>query len=107
DKLLLISCYIVLVSHPRNNYITTWFFIFALAREICIIMGTGVLYYVNNNLHIVKPTIWGKLAMFGQIIFLIINCLGFEYSASTVFYYLSPLCMIIVSLLMIISWIHY
>ncbi|MFH0898682.1 MAG: CDP-alcohol phosphatidyltransferase family protein [bacterium] len=70
DKLFLICCFGALSFWPSPSFsIPTWFFWMVVGRELFILIGASILVALGSNLK-VRPTIWGKLTTFFQLLFL-------------------------------------
>jgi len=71
DKVLLVSvfCALAFLQLPLFQ-IPVWFFILVFAREVIILLGSGVVLKVNPQARI-EPIIWGKLTTLFQILFVI------------------------------------
>ncbi len=80
DKLLVLSCYLTFAyTDTLFLSIPVWFFWLVLFKEILLIIGGVIFYFLNGN--IVQPVTVGKTAMAVQIIFIawLASCYYFHW----------------------------
>ncbi|MFH1831280.1 MAG: CDP-alcohol phosphatidyltransferase family protein [bacterium] len=70
DKIFLVSCFSALAFFSSPSFfIPTWFVAMVVGREVIILVGSSILMFSGVNFE-VKPTIWGKLTTFFQLLFI-------------------------------------
>ncbi len=80
DKLLLMSaffCLYALKSLPLR--IPLWFLVLVVSRDLIILIGTGIMFLIGVKFKI-KPSVWGKLTTFFQMITIVSVLLVFRFS---------------------------
>lgn len=71
DKILLVSCFATLAFvEPHPFSIPLWFVLLVLFRDMIILAGGFIIYYVRGHL-VVQPSILGKTTTFVQVWFII------------------------------------
>ncbi len=71
DKILLLATFASFVFSKIDDLVMPlWFLIFAISRELIIVLGAILISWFVGNIRI-KPTIWGKTTTFLHIIFLL------------------------------------
>jgi len=71
DKILLLATFSAFMFAKLPKMVLPfWFLFFVLFRELVIICGSLIIVFVKGNLQI-KPTLFGKLTTFFQIIFIL------------------------------------
>lgn len=70
DKLLILSCFGTLVFYQSSLFsIPNWFFLLLVCKELLLLMGALFLYLLSGTF-LIKPHLFGKLAMALQTIFI-------------------------------------
>lgn len=105
DKLLITTCYAVLVFFPVEKLVIPgWFLSVVLAKEVALLVGALYWGIVKQEIEI-RPSWLGKLAMVVQSMLVgwVLVCSLFHWAPLKTFY-----CFIAVSLILVIgSLIHY
>lgn len=106
DKLFLISS-LGSLSFLESPFfkIPVWFFILIVVRELILLIGGYLVMLVTGSCESIKPSIWGKLTTFGQIIFIV-----WLFVSSTIikdYLIINYVIIVIISLLSLFSLFHY
>ncbi len=92
DKALLISSFIFIYNSNLSIKFPFWFVVLVISRDIYILSGAALIYYLKGSLE-VKPSIFGKLTTFFQIItiitVLLINIINLPEVLLTIFIYIT------------------
>ncbi len=64
DKLLLVSSFAILAF---LNFLPSWLAILVISRDIIILIGFAVLYFITGHSIAVRPTLIGKASTFFQL----------------------------------------
>jgi len=95
DKALLITAFIF-VRHVSIQYFSItlplWVLLIVISRDIIILIGSGILLATGNSIEI-KPTWWGKLTTFFQMVTIISVIL--ELRSSWAFWWVASIFTII------------
>ena len=67
DKGLLLTAIVTLSFSDWNHAFPLWFPVLVIARDVVILAGCGILYFLNGGLD-VKPSWTGKAATAGQMV---------------------------------------
>lgn len=100
DKFLLIVAFItlsLLTTAPPHIRIPPWVLIIVLTRDLFILIGAAIIYMIFGYVEF-KPSLWGKVTTFFQMLTVLSVLLRFRYS-----YVIWTLA----ALLTVISGIHY
>jgi len=65
DKLLLMSSFIILAF---LGFVPHWLAILVISRDIIILLGFAVLYFITGHSMTVRPTLVGKVSTFFQLL---------------------------------------
>jgi len=65
DKLLLVSSFLILAF---LGFIPRWLAILVVSRDVIILVGFAVLYFITNHSVAVRPTLIGKASTFFQLL---------------------------------------
>ena len=65
DKLLLVSSFIILAF---LGFVPRWLAILVISRDIIILIGFAVLYFITGHSITVRPTLIGKVCTFFQLL---------------------------------------
>ena len=84
DKLLLISSFVILAF---LEHIPSWLAVLVITRDIIILLGYSVLYFVTGHSIEVRPTLIGKASTFFQLSMVILTLVRLHDS----FWYYGPL----------------
>lgn len=106
DKLFLISS-LGSLSFLESPFfkIPVWFFILIVVRELILLIGGYLVMLVTGSCESIKPSIWGKLTTFGQIIFIV-----WLFMSNTVikdYLLINYILLVIISILSLFSLFHY
>lgn len=105
DKILLLSCFFAL-SSVQSSFMTVpgWFFWIIFIKEIALVVGAVVVYWVRGELE-VKPTMLGKATAAAQMLFIVwfFACSFFHWLPFKTFYIL----LILMVVLALASLVHY
>jgi CDP-diacylglycerol--glycerol-3-phosphate 3-phosphatidyltransferase len=100
DKALLLTAFIF-IYRISNVYFSVslplWVLLIVISRDCIILIGSGIIMMTNENIQI-KPTWWGKLTTFFQMMTIVSLILEFKFS---------PFIWWIASLFTVISGIDY
>lgn len=81
DKLLLFSSFIFIYllhdSLPLHFKIPLWLILLVITRDMCLLTGVAIMYVFKQNISI-KPSIWGKLTTFFQMLTILTILLDFS-----------------------------
>ncbi len=80
DKFLLMSAFFCLYAFkelPMN--IPFWVLLVIVSRDLIILIGAGIIFLMGVSMEI-KPTLWGKLTTFFQMMTVLSVLLGFKLS---------------------------
>jgi cardiolipin synthase len=105
DKVFLLFCFgSLVVFEAPAFYIPSWFFVIEIIREVTILLGAYFLLVTHENFEI-KPTIFGKLTTFFQLVFIswLFVCRFFSFNPVKTFNVL----LILLVIFSFLSWIHY
>ncbi len=75
DKVLLISAFIFIYNSNLEIKFPYWFVVIVISRDIYIVMGSLIIYVLKGSLN-VRPSIYGKLTTFFQILSVVITLLA-------------------------------
>ncbi|NPA53414.1 MAG: CDP-diacylglycerol--glycerol-3-phosphate 3-phosphatidyltransferase [Aquificae bacterium] len=67
DKALLISSFIFIYNSDLNVKFPFWFVVLVISRDVYILVGAAIIYLIKGHLD-VKPSIFGKMTTFFQIL---------------------------------------
>ena len=70
DKILLISAYICLYKIGvlfETVQFPIWLVVAVISRDVVLLLGSMIIRITNGDI-IVKPTVWGKMTMFFQVL---------------------------------------
>ncbi|WP_457623479.1 CDP-diacylglycerol--glycerol-3-phosphate 3-phosphatidyltransferase [Persephonella sp.] len=67
DKTLLVCSFIFIYNSDMSIKFPFWYVVLVISRDIYILLGSGVIYFLKGNLEI-KPSIFGKATTFFQIL---------------------------------------
>ena len=106
DKLFLVSSFgsLAFLDSPFFK-IPAWFFILIVIRESILLVGGYLVMLITGGWEGIKPSVWGKLTTFGQIVFIVWifwsnvvmgDCLA-----------LNNILLVIISILSLFSLFHY
>lgn len=93
DKLLLLTAFIALYalrrSLPLEFQIPLWVVLVVVSRDILILLGVGILYFLKIEIPI-APSMWGKLTTFFQMftvlsVIMNISFSNFIWTAAVIF----------------------
>ena len=82
DKILITSAFIslsVINSIPEYVRIPAWVVIVVISRDVFIILGTLVIYFIKGNIA-VKPSWLGKFTTFTQMLAIWVILISFRYN---------------------------
>jgi cardiolipin synthase len=65
DKLLLVSSFLILAF---LGFIPRWLAILVISRDVVILIGFAVLYFITGHSIVVRPTLVGKASTFFQLL---------------------------------------
>lgn len=105
DKIFLLSCFsgLSFLDSP-SFHIPTWFFFMVLGREFIISFGFFILMILGKNAQ-PRPTIWGKLTTFFQLLFIfwIFVCYFFGWAPVRTY----GVFLILLAVFSVLSLLHY
>lgn len=105
DKILILGCLFTLACIPSQVFhLPLWFVVMILLRELIVIGGVVVLYFLKGIIQI-QPTLTSKITTFFQILFIvwIFACYFFHWLPIKTYYGMLSL----VTVLVIVSLIQY
>ena len=73
DKLLLVSSFLILAFF---GFIPRWLTILVISRDIIILVGFAVLYFITGHSIAVRPTLIGKASTFFQLLTVTLTLIG-------------------------------
>ena len=73
DKLLLVSSFLILAF---LGFIPRWLAILVISRDIIILVGFAVLYFITGHSIAVRPTLVGKASTFFQLLTVTLTLIG-------------------------------
>ena len=73
DKLLLISSFLILAF---LGFIPRWLAILVVSRDVIILVGFAVLYFITGHSIAVRPTLMGKASTFLQLLIVTLTLIG-------------------------------
>lgn len=83
DKALLVTAFIFVYRVSKIYFsvkLPLWVLLIVISREAVILVGSGIIFITHQGFHI-KPTWWGKLTTFLQMITIICVILELNFSA--------------------------
>lgn len=105
DKILLISCFFTLAFAPSPLFhLPLWFVLIVLIRELIIVVGVIVLYFVKGAVQM-DPTITSKITTLMQVLFIvwIFSCYFFNWLPIKTYYSM----LVLVTVLVLVSLVQY
>jgi cardiolipin synthase len=100
DKFFLLTSFIMM---SKSDLIPMWLTIIVISRDLIVITGCFIIYFVTNNLDI-EPSIVGKIASAGQFLLIGLILLSLNFNSDMTF--LNSL-FILVAVLTAMSGFHY
>lgn len=82
DKLLIASGFIslaIIKQIPNDLRIPAWAVLTVLSRDIIIILGLSIIYFLKGNV-IIKPSLLGKTTTFFQMVAIMAALIAFKYN---------------------------
>jgi CDP-diacylglycerol--glycerol-3-phosphate 3-phosphatidyltransferase len=82
DKLLIASAFVslsIIKGLPESLHIPAWIVLAVVSRDIIIILGTALIYFLKGNVSI-KPSWLGKITTFFQMIAILLILAIFQYN---------------------------
>ncbi len=82
DKALLITAFIFIYRIGKTYFavaLPLWVLLIVVSRDIIILIGSGIILMTHNEVQI-KPTWWGKLTTFFQMMTVVALILEFRFS---------------------------
>jgi cardiolipin synthase len=96
DKLLVLSCFFTLAWITSPVFVVPhWFFVLILVKELLLIGGSLLFYFVKGHLD-VKPTMLGKITAVVQMCFIVWLFACYFFSWLPVKTYMSMLALVLV-----------
>lgn len=83
DKALLVTAFIFIYRVSKIYFsvkLPLWVLLIVISREAVILIGSGIIFITHQGFHI-KPTWWGKLTTFLQMITIVCVILESNFSA--------------------------
>ncbi|WP_456400846.1 CDP-diacylglycerol--glycerol-3-phosphate 3-phosphatidyltransferase [Persephonella sp.] len=84
DKTLLVCSFIFIYNSDMSVKFPFWYVVLVISRDIYILLGSGVIYFLKGNLEI-KPSIFGKATTFFQILSVITVLVANIYPIDMIF----------------------
>jgi len=78
DKLLLVSSFLILAF---LGFIPRWLAILVVSRDVIILVGFAVLYFITGHSIAVRPTLMGKASTFLQLLIVTLTLVGLHNPA--------------------------
>ena len=78
DKLLLVSAFLILTV---LGFVPHWLAILVISRDVIILVGFAVLYFITGHSMTVRPTLVGKVSTFFQLLTITLALLGLHNPA--------------------------
>lgn len=87
DKLLMLTCYVVLVYAPAPGLVLpVWFLVLVAGKELVLLLGAAYFSLIRHSIKI-RSTAWGKAAMLVQVLFVgwLLVCVVSNWSSPLIF----------------------
>lgn len=78
DKLLLVSAFLILTV---LGFVPHWLAILVISRDVVILVGFAVLYFITGRSIAVRPTLIGKASTFFQLLTITLTLVGLHNPA--------------------------